>query len=332
MDDYNTICITGYYCIVLSSIVASVHEHISFAVHLFATPYCFFFWSLVLIDEAYRHYRYTERKNTYKEMMRNNSRSTVSGAIQEELRSQPKGNNGVPISSTKLRAPVVRRQSLDGNQSEVASIVGYNRISNSIQAKITSRRGNNDGAKPISKGSSSFMGSSRNPAPIKKENPKPIVYINKPNVPLRIPSNTTTKDHIGNAARTLNAPNIEIGTVSKVLGNSNRKDHDGVITKTSKAAIVDDYSRGSGGRLDSVRTVTKILSTSNRPSNATKTNQPSSIANKGNTCTSNNNPQRPINDSGNVAHELQYIEALPNNNRKENNVVHKQARSTPGKI
>jgi len=255
-------------------------------------------------------------------MMRSSSRSTIPGAAREEdLRSQPRASGGVPTaSSNKPRAPVVRRQSLDVYQSEDA---GNSRISSTTQPKI---RGNRNGqAKPIPRGSSSFMGSSRNPAPIRKEDPKPIVYINKPNVPSRIPGTTTAKDHssINPASR---AFNTEIGTVSKVLCNSNRKDHGGVITKTSKAAIVDDH--GGGGGLDSIGTVTRVSSTSNRASNLTKMNQPSSMANKSRP---NNNPQRRDDDSANVGDE-QHRGPVPSSNRKENNAMHKQAHGASGKV
>lgn len=249
--------------------------------------------------------------------MRSSSRSTAIGAAREEdLRSQPRANGGVPIaSSNKPRAPVVRRQRLDGNQSEA---VGNSRLSSTTQAKIASSRSSSQygQAKPVPRGSSSFMGSSRNPAPVKKEDPKPIVYINKPNVPSRIPS-TRDPTGINPASRSLN------GTVSKVLGNSNRKDHGGVITKTSKASIVDDQSGGGG--LDSVGTVTRVLSTSNRSSNVTKMNQPPSMANK---ISTNRAPQRREDDSGNVDDEQQHTGPLPSSNRKEN----KQAHSASGNI
>ena len=267
--------------------------------------------------------------------MRSSSRSTVAGAAREEdLRSQPRVSGGHPIANSKPKAPMTRRAggpSPDGNQIEVASPVGNGRLSSTTQAKITSSRGSNMGAKPIPRGSSSFTGSSRS-GPIKKEDIKPVVYINRErhNVPSRNPSTTTAKQHNGNAAsRNSNAgrQDYSIGTVSKVLGNSNRKDNGGVITKTSKAALVDDHGDG----LDSIGTITRVLSTLNRPSNITKTNQPSSTPNKSSTRTPNNNWHDGDDDSGNYADERQYTGHPPSSIRKENNAVHKPAHSASGK-
>ena len=275
--------------------------------------------------------------------MRSSSRSTVAGAAREEdLRSQPRVSGGIPVAGNKPKAPPVRRAggpSSDEGQSEVASLAGNSRLSSTTQAKIASSRASNNGAKPIPRGSSSFMGSSRS-GPIKKEDVKPVVYINR-NIQPRIVS-TTPKEQNGIASsRNSSAANLEgqgggqdytIGTVSKVLGNSNRKDHAGVTIKTSKAAIVDDHGRGGGGGgLDSIGTVTRVLSTSNRPSNNTKTNQPSSMANKSNTRAPINNSQGRDGDSGNAADEQQHTGPLPVSNRKENNAVHKQAHGASGK-
>lgn len=277
-------------------------------------------------------------------MMRSSTHSTVTGAAREEdLRSQPRVSGGPPIASIKPRAPPVRRAGgpiSHANHSEVASPVGNTRLSSTTQAKITSSRGSSNSAKPVPRGSSSFMGSSRS-GPVKKDDLKPVVYINseRHNVPSRIPRTTTAKEQNSSAApRNSNAANSEgqggrqenlIGTVSKVLGNSNRKDHGGVITKTSKASTMNDHSGGGGG-LDSIGTVTRVLSTLNRPSNITKTNQPLLMANK-NSTRAPKNSQRREDDSGNAVDEQQHIDHPPTSNRKENNAAHKQTHSASGK-
>lgn len=256
------------------------------------------------------HFGKVKTTNDVCEMVRNSTRGS-DGDVgrEEELGRQPRVGGGHSTASIKLAEPLVRRA--EGPSSNGSQNWANGRSGNEVRI-VSSKGGTNVGAKPVPRGSSSFMGSNRFDA--SKKNPdvsKPVVYTfrERSTDPSRLSSIKTIKDHNGAGP---------IDNVFKILSNSNRNNHGEIISKTSKAALVEDRV-----------SVALDYCTSNRLNNppSSKPSQGSSMANRNSTRATRGTSQLHRNNTGDIAKEQQR-QQCPGLalccNPKENNTVNKQ--------
>lgn len=116
------------------------------------------------------HFGKVKTTNDVCEMVRNSTRGS-DGDVgrEEELGRQPRVGGGHSTASIKLAEPLVRRA--EGPSSNGSQNWANGRSGNEVRI-VSSKGGTNVGAKPVPRGSSSFMGSNRFDA--SKKNPRKL--------------------------------------------------------------------------------------------------------------------------------------------------------------